>query len=85
MLSEYDRKFTNFPQILQFLTGIPGKPFKFLQNSGIPQYFESGRLWNPAKTEVVLLGNPEMFWYSIRCRRLGGGGGEGVIFSGIAD
>ena len=28
------------PQILDILTGIPGKPFKFLRNSGIPQYFE---------------------------------------------
>ena len=41
MLNEYDWKSTNFPKILQILTGIPGKPFKFLWNSGIPQDFES--------------------------------------------
>ena len=27
----------NFPKILGILTGIPGKPFKILQNSEIPQ------------------------------------------------
>ena len=31
----------NFPNILWILTGIPGKPFKILQNSGIPQEPES--------------------------------------------
>ena len=41
MVSEHDWKSTNFRQILYILTGIPGKPFKFLQNSGIPQDFES--------------------------------------------
>ena len=41
MLGEYDWKSTNFPKILQILTGIPGKPFKFLRNSGIFQDFES--------------------------------------------
>ena len=41
MLSEYDWKSTNFPKILWILTGIPGKSFKFLRNSGIPQDFES--------------------------------------------
>ena len=32
------------------------------------------RLWNPAKTAVVLLGNPEIFRYPIGCRPWGGGG-----------
>ena len=41
MLSVYDWKSTNFLKILKILTKIPGKPFKFLQNSGIPQDFES--------------------------------------------
>ena len=31
----------NFPKILWILTRIPGKPFKVVRNSGIPQYFES--------------------------------------------
>ena len=31
----------NFPKILQILTKIPGKQSKVLQNSGIPQDFES--------------------------------------------
>ena len=30
-----------FPKILWILTGIPGKSLKILQNSGIPQEFES--------------------------------------------
>ena len=41
MLSEYDWKSINIPQILSILIGIPGKLFKFLQNSGNPQDFES--------------------------------------------
>ena len=36
MLSEPD-----CPQILSMLSGIPGKPIKVLQNSGIPQDFDS--------------------------------------------
>ena len=31
----------NFSKISLILTGIPGKPFKVLQNSGIPEDFES--------------------------------------------
>ena len=31
----------NISKILLILTGIPGKPFKVLRNSGIPQDFES--------------------------------------------
>ena len=38
--AQYDWKSTNFLKILKILTGIPGKPFKFLRNSGIPQDFE---------------------------------------------
>ena len=41
MLSEPDWKSMNFPKILWILNEIPGKPFKVLQNSGIPQDFES--------------------------------------------
>ena len=63
------------------LTGNPGRPFKILQNSGIPQNCETSRLWNPSKTAVVLLGNPEIFGYPIQCRPWGRGRG---IFSGIA-
>ena len=79
MLNEYDWKSTNFPQILQILSGIPGKPFKFLQNSGIPQHFESAGLWNPAKTAVVLLGNPDVLGTQFCVVHRG----AGWIFSGI--
>ena len=56
-----------------------------MRNSGIPQDFESACSGNPAKTAVVLLGNPEIFRHPIQCRPSGGGGGGGSwIFSGIA-
>ena len=41
MLGEPDQNSKNFPKILWILNGIPGKPFKILQNSGIPQDSES--------------------------------------------
>ena len=43
-----------------------------MRNSGIPQDFESV---GSAKTAVVLLGNPEIFGYLIRCSPWRGGGG----------
>ena len=46
----------------------------------------NSRLWDPAKTAVVLFGNPEVFGtqFSVVHRGGGGGGGGGWIFSGIA-
>ena len=41
MLSEYDWKSTNIPKIFVNFDWNSRKPFKFLQNSGIPQDFES--------------------------------------------
>ena len=40
-LGEPDWNSMNFRQIFGILTGIPGKSFKVLQNSGILQDFES--------------------------------------------
>ena len=47
--------------------------------------FRISKVWNPEKTAVVILGNPEVFKYSYKCRPLGGGGGGNLvwIFSGI--
>ena len=41
MLGELDSNSMNSPKILWILIGIPAKPFKMLQNSGIPKDFES--------------------------------------------
>ena len=43
MLGHHDWKSMNFPTILWILTGFSRKPFKALQNSGIPQDLESVR------------------------------------------
>ena len=63
----------NFSEILWILTGIPGKPFTVLQNSGIPQDFESvgfGFLQTIVLQYycIVLRGNPEISRYPIQCR-----------------
>ena len=49
-----------------------------MQNSGI--LFRISKVWNPAKTAAVILGNPEIFKYPIQCRPYGEGGGG--AFSG---
>ena len=46
--------------------------------------FRISKVWNPAETATVILVNPEIFKYPIRCRsggrgRGGGGGGEGCV------
>ena len=70
----------NIPKILLILTRIP---FKILQNSGIPQHFESA--------EYGILHKLPLYFLEI-LKRLGtpltvvhgGGGGGGGIFYGIA-
>ena len=44
MFGDLDWNSMNFPQIFGILAGIPGNPFKVLQNSGIPEDFESAGL-----------------------------------------
>ena len=68
----------NFPQIFGILTGIPGSSFKVLQNSGIPQDFESAGSGVLHKLQLSFLEILKLFPNSVSSI-------EGVwIFSGIA-
>ena len=76
MLSEYELKSTTFPKILRFLTGIPGKPFKFLRNSGIPQDFELAGSGILQKLQFSFLEILKFLGTQLSVVH-GGGGGEG--------
>ena len=54
------------------------KSFAKFWNSPI---FRISKVWNPAKTAAVILGNPEIFKYSIQCGPLGGGGGLDILWN----
>ena len=69
----------NIPKIVLILTRIPGKPFKVLRNSGIPQDLESAGFESCTNRHFTSL-NAELFIHPIQCRPYRRGG----IFSSIA-
>ena len=80
---EHDWKSTNFSKILYVLTGIPGKPFNFLRNSGIPQDFESAGSGILQKLQLSFLEILQFLGtqFGVVHRRGGGGGGGGILWN----
>ena len=93
MFSEYDWKSTNSPKFCKFLTGIPGNPFKFLRNFGIPQDFGPAGYGILQKLQLSFLEILKFLGTQFSVVHGDGVGGGGVlvcvcvcvwIFSGIA-
>ena len=72
MLSEYEWKSTNFAKFANF-NWNSRKTIQIFAKFWNSSRFWISRLWNPAKTAVVLLGHPEIFRCPIQCRPKGGG------------
>ena len=75
---QLDWNFMNIPRILLILTGIPGKPFKILRNSGISQDFESAGYEILHKLPLYFLVILKFLGTAFTV--LHGGGGVDIIF-----
>ena len=78
MLIKPDWNSKNFTKILWILTRIPGKPFKILQNSGIPQASESAGFQILYKLLLPFLEILKFLGTQFSVVDGGGGGGGGV-------
>ena len=70
--AQYDWKSTNIPKFCKFNRNSK-KTIQIFAKFWNSWRFWISRLWNSAKIAVVLLGNPQIFRYSIRCHPRGGG------------
>ena len=74
------QEFREFPQIFGILTRIPGRSFKVLQNSGIPEDFESAGFGILHKLLLPFLEILKFLGTQFSVIHRGGGEGGGDIF-----